>query len=1268
MATLSAAITGSLAQAQSLAPLGYWQYNGAGTVSGTVASSGTNVTGVMTVGGTGAPVYTTSGMVGSGVEFNYATQPTSTATSKYLDLNVAFGGTAAPSGGYALGNNFSISTWYYKASSPPGNRAFLFEGATTFDMSLGESNSNTSVLTTYVNSTSAINFGANSMPTGTWQHVVQTFSTASSTTTLVTYINGVARGTTSASSTSFGDSGIHLAAARDGAAGNRALNGTLDETALWSKTLSAEEVLDAYNRGLAGVYLTNSNAVRGYLAAGTDNAWLTGANWGGTAPGVTADDASSNGDVAVLGNYSFTGGLGIDMAAASGNLALGAISFNSLAGSGTLSIGNSSATNGTLTLNGGQIDGVANVILSNEGLSDLTITNVQGGDSGQLMGLRLGGATNVIRPAAGRTLTVHSAISERSAGSGLTVNGGGTVVLVGGNTYTGTTTVSAGTLVIGSGGALGTTAGGTTVAANAALAIQGGIAVGSEPLSIAGAGISSGGALRNLSGNNSFGGAITQTAASRINSDAGLLTLTGRIAGGFDLTFGGSGDTLVTDTIATGAQNVTKDGTGTLTLSGGNTYTGGTAVNAGTLAVSGSAALGSGTITTGGGSTVSFIAAAGTTYTVGGLAGEGNVLAAGGTLAVGGSGASTNYSGNLTADVLEKQGAGTLGLYGSNTIGATSVAAGTLFVGSSAALGAGPVTLAGGLLRVGRGITLANDILLAGGASEVTLDGGLAVGYLLVGGGGGGAARDSGGGGGGGGVEAGVTVVGAGASRLVAVGAGGAGAVGPDAGGTAFGQTGGNSTFGNLSALGGGGGGGYGIAGRSGATGGGGGRASAGGAGTPGEGFAGGSGSGSTNSDGGGGGGGAGGAGGNAVTGVAAGSGGVGLASDITGTQLYYGGGGGGTGHRTNSTVISGGGGLGGGGAGSAAFGFANNGTNGLGGGGGAARSDTNSATASNSGGAGGSGTVILRYLGLPAATGGSISAGTGSAAGYTIHTFTDVASSAFEVDPVNVTFAGAMSGSGGFTWSSGGTLTLSGTSTFTGGAVAAAGRMQVDGSLASGVSVSAGAQVGGTGSIGGTLSGGGLVGPGNSPGITTASAVDPSGGLDFAFEFTGTGSPDYANAAASVNDVLRLTGATPFTSSLIPGNAIDIYFSGDIFQGDTFRGGFYVDQGGDFPASLANATFNYWVGGDGTGTETTYNGQGFFSLAAYDPALTVTRSTVPSAATFAGGGLVNGSVTQFVVVPEPATAVLGLFGSLAAGLLATFVRTRRPADRSGAA
>lgn len=197
-------------------------------------------------------------------------------------------------------------------------------------------------------------------------------------------------------------------------------------------------------------------------------------------------------------------------------------------------------------------------------------------------------------------------------GGGWTINNGGqlgTAVFTGSNSYTAATTIVEGVLNIRNGAALGATDTGTTVQSGGALELQGGISVAGEALSLSstgsGASATTGG-LRNISGNNTYGGLITLGAISRINSDSGTLTLDvasgNAITGTFALTFGGAGNIAVNDIIATTTGTVTKDGAGTLTLAAANTYSGTTTLSAGTLrATTSTGALGTGALSLGGG-------------------------------------------------------------------------------------------------------------------------------------------------------------------------------------------------------------------------------------------------------------------------------------------------------------------------------------------------------------------------------------------------------------------------------------------------------------------------------------------------------------------------------------------------------------------------------------------------------------------------------------------------------------------------------------------
>ncbi len=311
----------------------------------------------------------------------------------------------------------------------------------------------------------------------------------------------------------------------------------------------------------------------------------------------------------------------------SGNLVIsnGTISANSIANSGLVSaigagsqitLGQSGFNNtGTLQftgVSGGSsnraIDIQSNTANTNGGIIENTVAgqtltlsgNVTTGGLGTTPSLQLIGAGNGV-------------MSGIIGGTGLSLTKGGTgtwTLSNTANTYNGTTTISAGVLRITSNTGLGTVAAGTSIVANSALEIDGtagAVTVGAEALSINGGGITNFGALRNIAGNNIYGGTITMGSQSRVNSDSGTLTLnnaTASVTGAFTLVVGGAGDVAISTPMTNGTGGVSKDGTGTLTLSGVNTYTGATTVTAGILRATTSVqALGTGaaTLSLGGG-------------------------------------------------------------------------------------------------------------------------------------------------------------------------------------------------------------------------------------------------------------------------------------------------------------------------------------------------------------------------------------------------------------------------------------------------------------------------------------------------------------------------------------------------------------------------------------------------------------------------------------------------------------------------------------------
>jgi outer membrane autotransporter protein len=164
-----------------------------------------------------------------------------------------------------------------------------------------------------------------------------------------------------------------------------------------------------------------------------------------------------------------------------------------------------------------------------------------------------------------------------------------------------------------------------------------------------------------------------------------------------------------------------KIGTGTLTLSGANTYTGPTAVNAGTLqagAVNAFSSASAFTVASG-----AILDLAGFNQAIGSLAGAGSVTLGAATLTTNGDGSDTTFSGTISGSGrLVKVGEGTLTLSGNNSYqGGTIVSEGTLAVGSSRALGTGALTLADGttLQAAANGLALANVVRLNG---DVTVD------------------------------------------------------------------------------------------------------------------------------------------------------------------------------------------------------------------------------------------------------------------------------------------------------------------------------------------------------------------------------------------------------------------------------------------------------------------------------------------------------------------------------------------------------------------
>lgn len=223
----------------------------------------------------------------------------------------------------------------------------------------------------------------------------------------------------------------------------------------------------------------------------------------------------------------------------------------------------------------------------------------------------------------GATLTTGNAVANTFSGTiagngGLTVRGTGTTILSGANTYAGITTIAAGTLQIGDGGATGSLGSGPVVNNSALVINRTGALTIAQAISGTGALTIQGGGSVSLTGANTYtgattltngtltvsgGAAIADTAAVVINGGTfqvnanetiGSLAGTGgtvTLAESRILTVGPANTNTSYAGVIQGANGaLVKTGTGALTLTGTSLYSGATTVAAGSLIVNGSIA------------------------------------------------------------------------------------------------------------------------------------------------------------------------------------------------------------------------------------------------------------------------------------------------------------------------------------------------------------------------------------------------------------------------------------------------------------------------------------------------------------------------------------------------------------------------------------------------------------------------------------------------------------------------------------------------------
>ncbi|EDB2834558.1 autotransporter outer membrane beta-barrel domain-containing protein [Salmonella enterica] len=449
----------------------------------------------------------------------------------------------------------------------------------------------------------------------------------------------------------------------------------------------------------------------------TDNAVLelnTGGDFDNAISGSGQVEKSGDGTLTLSGSNTYTGGTTIN----DGTLI--ATSVDAL-GSGDVT------DNATLALNTGgtfdnAISGSGQVVKSGDDV--LTLSGANSYSGGTLISDGTLVASNV--EALGSGYVTNDAVLELNTGGTFdnTISGSGRVVksgdgaltLSGANSYSGGTLISDGTLIAGRVDVLGS----GDVTDNATLELNTG---GTFDNAISGSGqvVKSGDDVLTLSGANSYSGGTLISDGTLVASNVEALG-TGDVTDNATLEMNTGGD-FINNIGGTG--RVEKSGDDALTLSGSNTYTGGTTINDGTLIATSVDALGSGDVTNNavlelntGGDFINNIGGTGRVEKSGDetLTLSGSNTYTGGTLISGGTLVATNVEALGTGDVtdnavlelntggdfinniggtgrVEKSGDDTLTLSGSNSYtGGTLISSGTLVATNVDALGSGDVT------------------------------------------------------------------------------------------------------------------------------------------------------------------------------------------------------------------------------------------------------------------------------------------------------------------------------------------------------------------------------------------------------------------------------------------------------------------------------------------------------------------------------------------------------------------------------------------------
>ena len=474
-----------------------------------------------------------------------------------------------------------------------------------------------------------------------------------------------------------------------------------------SGSLGTGNVVD---NGTLAFNLTGSNTLAnaisgsGNLVQSAGTLFLTGSN------AYTGTTTIDSGATLSVGNSSLSGSLGIGAVTNNGALAFSRSNpltvSNDISGTGSVTQAGGSITtltgtntySGATSVNNGTLRaGATNSFSSNSAFNVAASTTLDVNGFNQTIG-SLAGAGSVILGSATLTAggdnssTLFSGVISGNGG-GLTKTGTGTLTLTGTNTYSGTTTISDGTLQMGNGGATGTLGTGAIVDNGTLKINRSSNLVMSNDISGAGSLVVSGSGILRLTGNNVYTGTTTVDAGSALQvgiASAGTLG-TGNVVNNGTLYLGRDDAVTVSNDIS-GSGGLISIGAGITTLSGNNTYTGSTSILSGTLRAGAVNVLGANSVN----SAVSF--GANTTLDLNNFNQSIGALVssvATATLSLGSALLAINqtsdqiFAGTITGTGgITKAGASKLTLSGTNTYsGTTTISAGTLQVGNGGTTG-----------------------------------------------------------------------------------------------------------------------------------------------------------------------------------------------------------------------------------------------------------------------------------------------------------------------------------------------------------------------------------------------------------------------------------------------------------------------------------------------------------------------------------------------------------------------------------------------------